>query len=227
MLYIDESGSKGSGSAFFVMGLVKTRRPGDLARSILAVRDKHRFRPEFKFSNLTRGAEPVYMDLIDVLADSDVHIGAYVFDKGRYDPFPHGPTWRVQATAAYQLVVGNVNRRELVSVLLDGIATPEGTALDEEVRRRVNGRFKHTTVVTAVCLDSRSTDGLQAADLVASAIAFERHMWAGESKRPPGDLATPKARVARYLRRAFDLDSMEDIRTDRVNIYTEPGRSRL
>lgn len=226
-MYIDESGSKGSGSAFFVMGLVKVRHPGALARDILAVRDRHRFRNEFKFTNVTKGALPAYLDLIDVLADSDARIGAYVFDKARHDPFPGQPPWRVHANAAYQLVVGNVNRRELVSVLLDGIATPQEIALDELVRQRVNGRFKATSVVTCVCLDSKSSDGLQAADLVASAIAYERHAWAGQSKHPPGGEAqTPKAKLSRHLRRAFDLESFDDVRTDRVNIYTEPARTR-
>lgn len=220
VMYMDESGSKGSGSQFFVVGAVKTRRPGDLNRAIYAVRQKHGFTKEFKFSEVTNGALAVYCELIDTIAASDAHIGAFVIDKARYDPFPDVAVWRAQAQVFAQLVVGLTNRRELVSVLLDGVSTPAGVAVDELVRSNVNQRFKQTSVVSAVSLDSRCTDGLQAADFVASAIGYERHAWAGRTKQPPADRRTPKAKLARHLREAFDLDSFDDVRTDRVNILT-------
>lgn len=223
-MFIDESGSKGSGSAFFVLGLVKLRRPGELARTVIAIRDRHRFRQEFKFGNVTAGALPAYFDLADAIAASDALIGAYIYDKQRYDPFPGEALWRVQAGAASRLVHGNLNRGELVSVMLDLVSSPEGVAVDERVRQSVNGRVRRTAVVSALCLDSRTSDCLQAADLVASAIAFERHAWAGRSKHPPG-ARTPKARLAQRLRVAFGLPDFGDVRTSRVNIHTERARS--
>lgn len=225
-MFIDESGSKGSGNRFFVTAMVKVRRPGDLSRSIQAVRDRYRFRSEFKFGDLTKGALNAYKDVVDVLAESDARIAAFVVDKQIYDPFPEGEAWQAHAWAAAQLIIGNTNRRELVGVLLDGISTPTGVALDEEVRRTVNRRFKATSVVTSVCLDSKTSDGLQMADLVASAVAHERHN--GRSGQTRGDgKESPKTQLSKYVRRAFDLDGFDDCRTQKVSILTAQRRPRI
>src|SRR5690606_25836304 len=39
VFFLDESGSKGSGGEFFVVGGIKTRKPGHIAREVRAVRD--------------------------------------------------------------------------------------------------------------------------------------------------------------------------------------------
>ena len=49
-IFIDESGSKASRSNFFVLGMIKSRDTGLLARYIRGIREKHRFWDEFHFS---------------------------------------------------------------------------------------------------------------------------------------------------------------------------------
>lgn len=92
-----------------------------------------------------------------------------------YNPFRerelrHRAVWEVHAEVISQLLVGCVNRRELVGVLLDGISTPPGCSLDDTVRTMTNRRLKATAIVSAACLDSRSNDLLQVADLAAGSI---------------------------------------------------------
>lgn len=229
-IFIDESGSRASGSRFFVMGAIKVRSPGRLARAMRAVRDKTRFSSEFKFSEITSGSLPEYYAAVDALAESDAHIVASVVNRDRFDPFPGVEVWEAHAHVAAKLLCGVINRRELVSVILDDLSTPETFSLDEEVRRRVNARFKNTSIVSALCADSKSMDLLQLADLTAGAIAFERRRNAGESRRPGSNPNSPKSKVAARLMAAFALDSLEDVRVGRVNIATlrppEPGVER-
>lgn len=72
------------------------------------------------------------------------------------------------------------------------------------------------SVVEAYDIDSKSTDLVQLADVVASSINYER--------RHGSDMTTPKAKVAARLRRALELDSFEDYQAGKVNILTVEGK---
>lgn len=222
LIFVDESGAKASGNRFFVVGAVKLRQPGQFARTLRDIRDRHGFHGELKFAEITRGTLPTYYEVIDRLHESDAHLAACVIDGRVYDPFKGGrPAWRVHAEVAAQLLVGCVNQHELVGVLLDGISTPRGYSLEDTVRGMVNRRLRATSIVSAACLDSRSNDTLQVADLVAGAIAFERRRAAGVSGKPNSH----KAKVAARLGAAFGHMELADGRNERVNIATYRGRS--
>ncbi|MEP6479276.1 MAG: DUF3800 domain-containing protein [Rhodoglobus sp.] len=219
-VFIDESGSRASGSRFFVMGAITTRTPGLLARSLHAVRDKTGFNHEFKFSEITSGSLAAYYAAVDAIADSEAHIIASVVNRDQYDPFPGTGAVEAHANVAAQLLVGCINRRELVSVVLDLVSTPEGVSLDELVKDQVNRRFRNTSVVSAICADSKAMDLLQMADLVAGAIAFERRREAGENRKVGSNPNSPKAKVATRLLAGLQITSAVDQRTDRINIAT-------
>lgn len=222
LVYMDESGSRAQGP-IFVMSAVKLRRAGDLSRSLTTVRERNNFRGEFKFSEVTKGTMCAYFDAIDQLADSDAHVAACVVDKSVFDPFRGREQWDAHADLAAQLLRGCINRRELVSVVLDGISTPVGVALDEEVKLRVNRSFRSIAVVAASCQDSRSTDLLQIADLAAGAVAFERKKALGLSGSTRPSDSSPKAKVAARFSAAFGCSDGQDIRDARINVLTLRG----
>jgi hypothetical protein len=217
LIYLDESGSKASGSNFFVIGGVKLRQPGLLARTVREVRDRTGFEGEFKFNAITRGALSAYYDLIDQLEQSDAHIVGTVVEGKVHNPFTaERAAWQVHAEVTAQLLVGCINRRELVSVLMDGISTPPGCSLEDTVRAMTNRRLRATAVVTAAALDSKTSDLIQVADLVASSILFERRRSAGIS----GNANSHKAKVAARLGAAFNCPGLTDGRAGRSNIAT-------
>ncbi|MGO1591959.1 MAG: DUF3800 domain-containing protein [Ancrocorticia sp.] len=220
-MFIDESGSKSSHSKFFVLGLVKVRDSGQLMRELRGVRERHHFKGEFKFSAVTRDTKQVYFEAIEQLAQADVRIGAYVFDKATADPFQGRQAWEAQRECVSKLVRGNTNRGELLSAHLDLITTPSGVSLADQVKSQVNQQLQCMTVVSCLDLDSRSTDGLQMADLVAGSVSYARRAWSGESPDLPGQ-RSDKGELAQRLRRCFDLESFDDttLRSGRVNIRT-------
>lgn len=218
VFFLDESGSKGTGGKFFVVGGVKVRSPGHLLREIKAVRDRHRYFGELKFSELTHGSVPVFRDIIRALAESDTHLIAYVIDKSVRDPFAGVPQWEAHAEVAAQLLHGNINRAEITTLLMDACSSPVGVAIDEVISDKVNNKIGSINLVSAVSLDSRSTDGLQLADLVASSVSFNR--------RAAGKAGSPKAIVSAELAAAFGLSDFRDIRTKRVNILTSRPKMR-
>lgn len=118
-----------------------------------------------------------------------------------YNPFRRRrEAWKVHAEVTSPLLVGCINRKELVGVHLDGITTPPGCSLEDEVRRMTNRRLRATAVVSAVCLDSRTNDLLQVADLVAGAIFHERRRAVTGEAAPRSN----KGKVALRLAAAFD-----------------------
>lgn len=212
MIYTDDSGVKAGGRRLLVIGGIKVRRHGALMRAIRQVRDQSGFNGEFKFTGINKGSVSAYYGMIDALEDSDAHLIACVTNR----PGVGEAGWRFYAEVTARLLRGNINRRELVGVLMDTISTPQGVGFDDVVRGKVNKHFDSTSIVSAACLDSRSSDGLQVADLVAGAVAFERRLVAGESGKP----TSIKGRVVNRLKEAFGGVDLMDCRTERVNIQT-------
>ena len=218
-VFIDESGAKNSAGGFFVVGFVKSRKTPTLARDMRDVRQKHRHYEEAKFGRINRNNTGFYFDLAEMLAAADVRIGGSVYDSRRHFP-SNEPTWKVQARMSAQLVLGNLNRGELLDVFVDLVQTPRRESVAKLVRERVNGVLGQRVVVASYDFDSQSTDLLQLADLVAGAIAYERRQWTGDTPDAPGEAKTPKAQVSARLRRAFGLDSFADVHRGKVNILT-------
>jgi Protein of unknown function (DUF3800) len=217
LIYVDESAAKVSAGRFFVVGAVKTRKPGQLMRSVQDIRDRHGYHEEFKFSRISRGRFPVFCELIDVLERSDAHIAACIVDRTKGpDPFAADePQWLAHARITAKLLVGIINKRELASALLDQISTPRWCAFDDTVRDMVNVRMRSTSLVTAACVDSACNDGVQLADLIAGAVA--NHCGQSSQTASP---SSHKGKVAARLAAAFGVQGLGDIRTDRVNVVT-------
>jgi hypothetical protein len=213
IVYMDESGTA-SNDQFFVIGALKVRRHGQFTRAVRELRDQTGFRDEFRFNRITHAKLPVYFGLTDLIATAGLHFAACVVDRGVCDPFVQpSAKWKGHLDVASQLLRGCINRKEMVSVLMDIISTPPEVAIEDDLRRAVNNRFKNLSVVTAACLDSRSCDGLQVVDVLARALAFERRRTAGVSG------AANSNKVVEREKLALGTDLL-DGRTAGVNIAT-------
>lgn len=219
--FIDESGAKGSGGDFFVVATVKTDDPDALSRGMEDIRHRHQFRrSEFKFGDVTSKSMPTYRELVELLYQSGAQLGAFVIDKKVHDPFVGRQQWEGHAWVAAALVKGMTTRRELVSILIDGISVPRGVSYGREIQDKINRHFRCTRVVSALSLDSCTCDGLQVADLVASSIAHQRRALRTQAFEQYASGRSEKTQLSLYLARTFGLTMFADQRTDRVNIKT-------
>lgn len=213
-IYVDESGG-GVHGRFFVVGALKVRKHGDFSRALQAVRDRTGFVQEFHFTEITRAKLPAYFELVDTVASLDVQFHACLVDRELFDPSAVcSSVWQAHAEVTAQLLRGAINRKELVSVLMDTISTPANVAYEDYVRREVNSPFRSTSVVTAALLDSRACVGLQAVDVLAGALMWERRA-AADGKRP----SNPKCKVVDRVKQRFNV-ALADGRTPRTNIRT-------
>lgn len=210
-IYIDESGARNSRGGFFVVGFLKVREPHELGRTIRDLRQRHQFFSEIHFARIAKKQLPFYFDLVEAVARADVRVGGSVYDSKK--AFSSNlTTWEQQALMAARLIQGNVNRGELVNVFLDLVSTPKGHSAARKVKKQVNRRIGSRCILEAYDIDSKATDMVQVADIVASSINYARCN--------PEERKTPKAQVAARLRRALELDSFGDVQEGKVNILT-------
>lgn len=222
--WVDESGARGSAGKGYVLASLKTRHPDHLARQVAAVRDRHEYRGEFKFNKVTEHNFDRFADVLAVVERSDAHLVATVVDA-RYNPFKGTDMWAAQAEMIAHLIQGGLNRNEVAVAFLDVITTPVGIGLGAEVKRRANAQLEGSPVIQAVSLDSKCNDLLQLADMFAGAIRHAR--FEGERDSRTG---REKRRLARRVAESFDVESLEDQHTEKVNILTltaarKPSRS--
>ncbi len=221
VFFVDESGTKGSGGEFFVVAAVKTNDPDALSRGMEDIRQRKSFRrEEFKFGDVTQKALPTYKELVELLHDTGCQIGAFVINKRVHDPFNGKEQWEGHSWVTAALIKGMTTRREVVTLLIDGISTPRGVSYGGAIQNKINRDFRCTRVVSATSLDSRTCDGLQVADLVASSIAHQRSALRTQTFEDYAVGNSIKTQLSLYLTRTFGLTTLEDVRTDRVNIRT-------
>jgi hypothetical protein len=213
MVYVDESGTAGNG-AVFVVGALKVRKHGALARAIRDVRDRTGFDSEFRFNRINRTTAHHFTELLSVVDVGDIFLAATVVDRRFGEPFAgKRQRWDRQAEIVSTLLRGSINKRELVSVAMDEISTPPDVAFEDEVATRVNRRFQNKAIITAAMLDSKTCDGLQLVDVMTSAIAADYRRRIGEQKT----VSTHKETVINGVKRALDVVEL-DGRGPRHNI---------
>lgn len=213
------------------MAAIKVSDPGVLARDIRAVRDKHGFhKGEFKFWDTSRENIDVFEAAADAICASGASVNAIVIDRDSFDPFSQHKGWNYQSKVTTVLLKECVkDGRELVSVLLDNYDTPPGKYLDERVKVVVNSNLRSKTVISVLCVDSKSSDCVQMADLVAGSIRFRRRqddlLKIGVSSKPD----RYKQRLSRRMLDNFELENADDRQIGSLMIKTlfDPSVSRL
>lgn len=202
--FLDESGII-SADRFFSIGLVKSAKAPKLLRAIHKFRDKNHWYDEIKWYDITKKSVPIYKEIIDVCFASPDLLEFYCFvaDRSVADPVKRfGSQWDAYGKLAEQLVVASTHPDELVAIMADNYSTPDHILFEEDLRAAVNRRLRRLAAVSVVRLDSRSSDGLQIADLLTSAVTFEFRAAQGLAKKE-----SPKGQVAEYVKQALGCPS--------------------
>lgn len=199
--FLDETGAIAS-DRYFAVGLLKTRQPARLLRSIQKLRDRRHWYKEFKFTDTTKQSLSLYKEFVDVIAaDTEVGFFSFIADRKTADPVERfGTQWEAYSKLAEQLVVACIRSDELLTVLADNYSTPDDVLFEDSLKASVNRRMRRLAVTSVCRLDSKSSDGLQAVDILTSAIAFEFREKAGL-----GSANSPKGQLSAYLREALGV----------------------
>jgi len=200
--FLDEAGTI-SVDRFFAIGMLKLREPSIVLRELDRLRQKRRFFEELHWKELTGSNYAFYREALELVIGSDARFACFVADRHANDPVTRfGNQWTAYERLAEQLLVGNIRRPELVTVLADNYSTPKGVLFEQDVKKQVNRRLRRLAVPTVCRLDSRSTDGLQLVDLLLGAILFEFKQAVGDASS-----TSRKARLAGEVRALYGISS--------------------
>jgi hypothetical protein len=201
--FLDETGAI-SQDRFFAVGLLKSRDAPRLLRGIQKLRDREHWYGEIKFTDLTRSALPFYRRVVDLCLEPGLaEFFCFVADRDVADPVARfGSPWHAYGKLAEQLVTASLHPGELLALMADNYSTPDHILFEEDLRASVNRRLRRLGLVSVCRLDSRSSDGLQAVDLLISATAFEFRANSGLASH-----TSPKGILAAYVRRGLGAES--------------------
>ena len=200
--FLDESGSMPR-DRIFAVGCLKLAQPSVLLRQVRKLRDQQHFYEELHFSRLTKGSLPFYIDVLRLVASSEAQFSCFVADRKAADPVGRfGSTFRAYEKLAIQLLIGSTWPGELVTVLADEFSMPDNSTFEETVKTEVNNRLGRLAVTNVCRLDSRSIDGLQMADILTSAVAFEFRQSVGSA-----GVKSVKAQLASHVRQELGFTS--------------------
>jgi len=203
--FLDESGFIAR-DRFFAVGCLKLAEPSTLLRQIQKLRDRTEIHHEIHFKAITRDSLPFYRQVVDLIVASDHRFSCFVTDRDVADPVARFSThWKAYAKLAEQLLIGSIRPRELLTVLADNYSAPEGVRFEQDVRSAVNQRLGCLGVTSVCRLSSKATDGLQAVDLITSAITHEFRQAAGLASS-----MNPKAALAEHVREQYGIDTCLD-----------------
>lgn len=154
--------------------------PPRVLRSMQKYRDRTHDYGKFHLTDLTQGALNTYEGFVDtVLVDSDFRFFCCVAARDPADPVaPFADPWTAYLKLFEQLFRGAIRPGEITTVLADNYSTPDHGLLEEDLKSNVNRRLRRLGIASVVRLDSRATGGLQAVDVLTSAIAFHHRLIA-------------------------------------------------
>jgi Protein of unknown function (DUF3800) len=213
-VFLDEAGFIAR-DRFFAVGCLKLSEPSILLRKIQKLRDQRQAYYEIHFKNVTKHSLPFYRAVVDLVAASDGSFSCFVVDREASDPIARfGSHWLAYEKLSKQLLLGTIRRRELLVVLADNYSTPDNVFFEQDVRAAVNKQLRRLAVVSICRLDSKTSDALQIADLLTSAVAHEF--------RQAADMASKynaKAVLAKYVRSQYGVKScLSGCRDERLNV---------
>jgi hypothetical protein len=168
---------------------------------------------------------PLYVDLIDLIVDTDCRYYCFVADRATADPVKRfkQDAWLAYEKLATQVLLGAARPYELLSVMADNYSTPDDVKFEEDVQSEVNRRLSRLAVTTICRMDSKACDALQLVDVLTGAVAFEHRQAAGLA-----GTKSAKAALAEHLRSAYGVaTTIGGCRTDKLNvaIYRNPMRA--
>jgi hypothetical protein len=223
--FIDETGAIAQ-DRFFSVGCLVLPVPSVLLRQVQKLRDKRKWYGEIKWVELTMTSLPLYVDLIDLVANSDARYYCFVADRSSADPvkrFKHD-AWLAYEKLATQVLIGAAKPYELLSVMADNYSTPDHVKFEEDVRSEVNRRLERLAVTTICRMDSKACDALQLVDVLTGAVTFEHRQSVGLAGSK-----SAKALLAEHLRKTYGVKTtMGGCKKERLNvaIYRNPPTKR-
>ncbi len=177
--FMDETGLINSKrDKFFAIGIIKIDRPEKMYNEIRKIRQRFNYKEELKWAKIDREIRfKIAIKFFEVFLREKAEFSCIILDKDKLDFKKHHnnnmyKAYRSFTIALLKIMLGQ-NPDEIIIILADDYFSPEGSNLEETIRKFTNDHYKKF-VIGGVCqIDSRSNDILQTADLIMGAIVYD------------------------------------------------------
>jgi hypothetical protein len=203
-IFLDETGRLPvARDRFFAVGLLKCPEPAAIQRPMQRLRDQKEFRAEMKWSEVRLNTLPIYRKALSYFfACTDAKFSCFVTDKDINDPIKRfGNQWRAYERLSAQLLVGNIEKGETVTVLADEYSTPSNVTFEENVRKLVERKLQREAIGGVCRMRSTGVDLFQILDVLLGAVAYDFKIAAGLA----ADTENPKGRLLHYIKDRFGV----------------------
>jgi len=177
--FLDETGLLHSGrDKFFAIGIIKCCNPQNLYNKIRKIRQKYNYNQEIKWSGLDREIRfNIAREFFNIFLSEDAMFNCIILDKQKLDfqKYFQNDLYKVYVSfsvALLKLIVGQ-KPEEVIILLADDYFSPDGTALEDRIKKFINDHYQRFIVAGVCQIDSKSSDILQLTDLLLGAILYD------------------------------------------------------
>lgn len=177
--FLDETGLLHSErDKFFALGIIKCRDPQNLYNEIRKIRQKYNYNQEIKWSGLDRKIRfDIARDFFNVFLSEDAKFNCLILDKKKLDfqKYFQNDLYKVYisfSVALLKLIIRK-NPEEVIILLADDYFAPDGTAMEDRIKKFVNDHYQKFIIAGVCQINSKSSDILQLTDLILGAILYD------------------------------------------------------
>ncbi len=211
--YLDETGllHTPASDRFFGMGMVTTRFPRKLHRTIIRLKDVANFHEEFKFNNINHPSLPIYRQLLDSTFQVDgLRFNCIVVDKSIV-PILTAKHTQMYNELAGELIATSIDQTghkdsEYIAVFADDISTADK---DDKFEKVVSERIKKAhrrNALFGVCrLESHAVSEIQLSDVLTGATVYAYKM-----KHGLVSTRGAKAQFVRYVQQKLNIFNLAE-----------------
>lgn len=183
--FLDETGLLNSNrDKFFALGIIKCKNPQKLYKRMRKVRDRHHYREEMKWTNLTRKIRfDVAREFFNIFLEEEAEFNCIILDKEELDFSQHFQNNLYKAytnfsVALLKLIIGK-DSQEVIILIADDYFSPDGIDQEAAIKGIVNDHYKKFVVAGVCQIDSKSSDLLQLTDLILGTILYDLKKQSG------------------------------------------------
>jgi hypothetical protein len=177
--FMDETGLlRSDRDRFFALGIIKCNKPQDLYNRIRKIRYRYNYTEEVKWSNLDGKIRfDIAREFFNIFFTEDAKFNCIILDKNKLDfeKYFQNNLYKVYQSfsiALLKLIIGK-NPEEVIILLADDYFTPDGTEMEDRIKKFTNDHYQKFVVAGACQINSKSSDILQLTDLVLGAILYD------------------------------------------------------
>jgi len=193
LVYCDDSGLHGSTHYAFGSFWIPAERRGDFPALVKALRDVHNMHDEFKWQKINARNEQFYLDLVEMFFRRPwMMFHCLIVEKSYVDKEAHGGDYDLARRKHFALLpkkkiemLCSGGAKKVYHLRVDPLPSRYAKA-DEAAEKIINASLKkeigHPAVRTLYTRDSKTTTGIQVADVLLGAVMDD---WAGGSRAVP------------------------------------------